>query len=231
MLDNVYKTTARFVQHIQQQKQSIVQYKDEVGASAADITEIVSDTDVAEFLLDITNQANEFKETAFGIKSRFFSTKTEPPAGEFMIAPDTTPPTPIVAGAIKRSRERDQRFLHAVGITEAARIALDLIGDTPSDISPETVKPTTDARAASTGYEFALIVGNRQKSDMYDVFVIRSGNSTREKIASGTGKSVNIVITPTEPGKAEQLLVIVQLKKNNKNYGLPSDPIYVTVNP
>lgn len=231
MLDNVYKTNARFVQHLLQQKQSIVQYKDEVGASAADITEIVSDTDVAEFLLDITNQANEFKETAFGIKARFFSTKTDPPAGEFMIAPDTTPPTPIIAGAIKRSRERDQRFLHAAGITEAARIALDLIGDNSADISPELVKPLIEARAASTGYEFALIVGNRQKSDMYDIFVIRSGNSTREKIASGTGKSVNIVIIPTEPGKAEQVLVIVQLKKNNQNYGLPSDPIYVTVNP
>lgn len=231
MLDDVYRTSARFSQHLQQQKQSIVQYKDEVGASAADITEVIADTDVAEFLLYITNQANEFKETAFGIKARFFSTKTEPPAGEFMIAPDTTPPTPIVAGAIKRSRERDQRFLHAVGITEAARIALDLIGDNSAEISPDTVKPTIEARAASTGYEFALIVENRQKSDMYDTYIIRAGNSTREKASSNTGKSVNIVITPTEPGKAEQILVIVQLKKNNKPYGLPSDPIYVTVNP
>jgi hypothetical protein len=39
------------------------------------------------------------------------------------------------------------------------------------------------------------------------------------------------VVTPTTPGESEQIQVRVQLKKNNQNYGQPSDMVYVTVNP
>ncbi len=231
MLEIVYRTISRFVQHLQIQKANINQYKAEIGASSADITEVTNDADVAEFLVEVTDLLEELKKTGNGIKARFFSNKTEPPAGEFMNAPDTTPPAAIIAGAIKRSRERDQRFLNSQGITEAAKIAMDLIGEAAPDVQPETVKPTVEAHSAVTGYEAGLIIGNRQKADSYRVFVQRGINGNREQIDDGTGKAITVHLIPSEPGKAEQVLLTVQLRKNNQNYGVPSDPIYVTFNP
>lgn len=231
MLDGVYRTEPRFLQHLQMQKQNIAQFATEAGAKADDITEITNDCDVFEFLIETCNFADGFKSAAFGIKRRFFSAKTEPPAGEFAAAPSVTPPAEIVAGAVKRSRERDQRFLRSKGISEAAKIALDLVGDEPDGISPADVKPTAECHAAVSGYEFAVIVGNRRKADMYDVEIQRAGSTKWEIAKSGTGKSVNVVIAPTADGKAEQILVRVQLRKGNEKYGVPSDPTYVTVNP
>lgn len=231
MLENVYHPISRFVQHLQTQKANIDQYKGEIGANGTDIAEVPEDANVAEFLVEVPELCNEFKETAFGIKARFFSTKSEPPAGAFMNPPDTSPPAAIVAGAIKRSRDRDQRFLNSPAITEAAKIAMDLIGEEPPAVNPGTVKPTVIAHSAVTGYEAGLVIGNRQKSDIYDVIVQRSTVGAREIIKSGTGKSINVTLIPTEAGKAEQVLVTVQLRKNNQNYGIPSDPIYVTFNP
>lgn len=231
MLDNVYRSDSRFLQHLQTQKANITQYKSEVGASTADMDEITQDADAFDWLIEICNLANEFKETAFGIKGRFFSTKVEPPAGAFMNAPATTPPVPIIAGAIKRSRERDQRFLRSQTITEAAKIALDLIGDSPDNIAPESVKPVITVAAAVGGYEFGIIVSNRHKADMWNVLVQRAGSGKWEFVQSGTGKVGTIKVTPTENGKAEQILVRVQLRKSNADYGVPSDPAYVTINP
>lgn len=231
MINSVYRSEPRFLQHLQMQKQNANQFASEIGATAADITEIANDADACGWLIEMCNLADGFKSTAFGIKRRFFSTKIDPPAGEFVTAPSIIPPVEIIAGAIKRSRERDQRFLLAKGITEAAKIALDLIGDGDGDISPDEVKPTAECHAAVSGYEFAAVVGNRQKADMYDIEIQRAGSTTWEVVKSGTGKSVNVTITPLVAGKAEQILVRVQLRKGNEKYGVPSDPTYVTVNP
>ena len=231
MLDNVYKSFPRFIQHLQMQNANIVQFQTEIGATATDLAEVPQDAVAGEFLGEITELCNEFKETAFGIKGSFFSTKTTPPAGDFMTAPDTRPPATIVAGAVKRSRDRDQRFLNSPTLTEAAKIAMDLYGEEPPNVTPDTVKPTVETRSAVSGYEFAVVVGNRQKSDMYDIQIQRKGTGVWETVKSGTGKSINVVITPSSAGDAEQVLVRVVLRKSNQQYGIPSDPVYVTVNP
>lgn len=231
MLEPVYRSETRFLQHLQTQKANIDQYKTEVGASAADIAEITADADVFDFLITASNLADEFKTTANGIKRQFFSAKTEPPVGAFMNPPALVPPAPIVAGAVKRARERDQRFLRAKDISEAAIIALDLRGEESAGISPDDVQPAIEAHAAASGYEFALVVSNRRNADMYDAQIQRAGGGKWETVKSGTGKSINVVIEPTAEGKPEQLLVRVQLRKNDANYGVPSDPTYVTVNP
>jgi hypothetical protein len=45
------------------------------------------------------------------------------------------------------------------------------------------------------------------------------------------GKSCDVTLTPTTPGVPEKLQVVIQLKRNNENYGQPSDAVSVTVNP
>lgn len=65
---------------------------------------------------------------------------------------------------------------------------------------------------------------------MWDVYIQRKGGSW-EKVHSATGKSSDVHVTPSTPGDAEQLLVRVQLRKNNADYGQLSDIVPVTINP
>lgn len=231
MLENVYRSFARFVQHLQLQKANIDQFKNEVSATGQEITDINNDADSGEFLEELLPLCTEFKESATGIKNLYYSTKTEPPVGVFMNPPNTTPPVPIIAGAVKRARERDQHFLNSPNLTEAAKIAMDLVGDTPPNVQPDTVKPTVEVHVAATNYEGAVVLGNRQKSDSARIFIQRAANAARELAGDGTGKSINFSIQPTDSSKPERVLVIVQLRKNNQNYGQPSDPVYATFNP
>jgi len=231
MLDDVYRTEARFLQHLQTQAANIEQFQSEAGADATDITEIIRDAAAFGWLIPFCNTAAGFKETAFGIKRQFFSLLTDPPVGNFADAPDIESPVLIVAGAVKRSRERDQRFLQSKKITQAARIALDLGAADAETRPPTSVKPSIEVFAAAGNYEFALVVTNRADSDMYEVQIRRANSETWETVKSATGKSVNVRVTPTAAGKAEQLQTRVRLIKKNDPYGEPSNPSYVTVSP
>jgi hypothetical protein len=69
-----------------------------------------------------------------------------------------------------------------------------------------------------------------------EVLTLQQANLPTYQAAVGkqetcSGKSADISITPTTPGDAEQIQVRVQLRKSNADYGQPSDPAYVTVNP
>jgi hypothetical protein len=93
------------------------------------------------------------------------------------------------------------------------------------------VKPQIETFAAQSGYQFSVVVSGRGNSDMWDVLILKKGAASWQSVKTAVGKSVDVQITPTTPGEAEQIQVRVQLKKNNQNYGQPSDMVYVTVNP
>ena len=230
MLNNVYRSKARFLQHLLTQAANVDQFKGELGLSGTQMQELLDDAAVMQWFEETTTLVVTFKEAVVGAYNRFFSATSEPAIGAFVAAPPVAPPQPPVAGAVKRARERDQLML-ANKPSQNALDAMDLIGEDSEDTPPNEVKPTQEAHAAVTDYEFALVVSNRQKADLYDVLIQRNSSDTWEFVKSGTGKSVNVVVTPTVAGKAEQILVRVQLKKNDQNYGVPSDPTYVTINP
>ncbi|HEX9961899.1 MAG TPA: hypothetical protein VGB00_13275 [Pyrinomonadaceae bacterium] len=225
-----YASDAALLNHLQIQKSNIDQYAAAAGASAADIASIQEDYANTEWILKFVSLVDEYKTTAFGVKLKFLRGELNEALGAFADAPDASPPSALKAGVEKRSRERDQRFLHSPTMNEAARLALDLV-DEPSNVSPETVKPTIEPFPAAGNYEFALVVANRGNSDLYDVQARRKGSETWTVVKSATGKSVNVTVAPTAPGQPEQMQVRVQLKRKNENYGQPSDPAYVTVNP
>jgi hypothetical protein len=225
-----YKSDTGLLSHLQIQKSNIEQYAAVAGASVADIASIGEDFINLEWILNFCPLAEEYRATAFGIKKKFIRGQIGESLGAFMDAPDASPPSALKSGVEKRSRERDQRFLKSPAMTEAGRIALDLVDEPPS-VSPETVKPTVQAYSAAGNYEFALVAANRGDSDMYDVQARVKGSETWKTIKSATGKAVNVTVEPTTPGQAEQLQIRVQLRKKNAAYGQPSDPVYVTVNP
>ncbi|HEX8371026.1 MAG TPA: hypothetical protein VF604_20950 [Pyrinomonadaceae bacterium] len=225
-----YKNDAGLLNHLQIQKSNIDQYAAAVGASVADITSIGEDYANMDWILNFTSLVNEFSGTAFGIKRKFLRGELNEPLGAFVDAPDASPPSTLKAGVEKRSRERDQRFRRSQTINEAARLALDLV-DEPPNISQDAVKPTVEAFPAAGNYELAAVIANRGDSDMSDVQIRRKGSEKWVAVKSGTGKSINVIIEPTAEGQPEQLQIRVQLKRKNENYGQPSDPVYVTVNP
>ena len=70
-LDDVYRTEARFLEHLQIQKTNFGTYDTEIGGTPADLTEISNDAANMEFLMETCDVAGTFKQTAFGIKGRF----------------------------------------------------------------------------------------------------------------------------------------------------------------
>ena len=93
------------------------------------------------------------------------------------------------------------------------------------------MQPTIDLTAALHGYMYSVVVSRREDSDAWNVMVRHAGGGSWQLAATGTGKSLDIVYSPTTPGDAVQLEVYVQLRRSNANYGEPSEIGLVTVNP
>lgn len=100
----------------------------------------------------------------------------------------------------------------------------------PQPFNPNDVKPTIKTFEAEHNYHFSIVVAGRAEAVMWDVYIMRKGGEWT-KHGSYQGKSADITITPTIPGDPERLQVYIQLRKNNADYGQPSDPAYVTLNP
>ncbi|MFZ1702341.1 MAG: hypothetical protein WBO10_02745 [Pyrinomonadaceae bacterium] len=96
--------------------------------------------------------------------------------------------------------------------------------------SPTSVKPTIQLFGAANNHHFSIVTSERGEATMWDVYIMRKG-ANWEKHSTCSGKSADISVTLSSPGDAEQIQVYIQLRKNNADYGQPSDPAYVTLNP
>jgi hypothetical protein len=147
------------------------------------------------------------------------------------------PPTALPAPPAALATEIIERLIHLVdriqmanGYTESIGAALGIVASEGSG-APKTIKPTIQLFAAASNYETAVVVANRADSDMFNVQARTMTSDAWKTVKSGTGKSINVTLTPTVPGQSEKFLVRVQLLKKNDPYGQPSDPAYVTVSP
>lgn len=224
-----YMSEAGLLAHLQIQARNIDDHAAAVGASAATVTAIKDDANNLQELLEYCAAADNFKTTIFGIKKVFLRGDKDDALGAFPDAP-TLPALTLTAGVEQRSRERDQRFKRAEGVTEAARLALDLV-DESGRVNPESVKPTIKLSEAGGDYEFNVEVSNKSDAEMFSVEVRRMNSEKWTEIKSGTGKSLTVSVVPAVPGQSERLEVRVQLIAKNADYGTPSDSQFVTVNP
>lgn len=232
MLNNVYSSEARFLEHLQTQKQNIAAFAAEVGATPADEAAIAADAAAIAQLIALANLADDWKKTITGVKARVLSSKPDPPAGTIQAAPPIAALTqPVEANAIGRSRERDQRFLHAnPPPSQACLEALDLIGEESQGLTPGDVKPTIRVSPAASGYLFSIVVGGRGDATSWEVSV-RGKDGVWHQAGTFTGKSADVVFEPTPSGDPLLLDIRVQLKKSNENYGQVSDIVQTTLNP
>lgn len=223
-------TPEDLLEKLELQEENLPTYQTEVGATAADLTEITNDKIALSFAVDRAYIVEAGKKTTNGIKDHIFDGDEDIPVTKYPVFPTDEPPTAFNGGCFQRFMKRNKRFKAANGYTKEIGIALGIDGDTPK-ASPETVKPTLEAIASQTNYQTAIVVGNRAQSDMWKVFIRRANSETRTEIASGTGKSTDITISPTTDGQPEKVELTVQLYKKNETYGQLSDPVYVTVSP
>ncbi len=226
----IVNTPESLLEKLELQEENVPVYKSEIGATADDISEISRDKTILREIVDRVNLVEAGKRTTVAIKNHVFDGDENVPVASFPTLPNSAPSVPYIGGCLARFRARNRRFKAAKGYTTEIGIALG-IEETPDSISPSSVKASLDATAARSGYLVAVVVGNRAESAMWKIFGRRLNSEKREEIASGTGKSADVTITPTTAGQPEKIELTAQLYKNNEPYGQPSDAVAVTVSP
>jgi hypothetical protein len=211
------------------QAANIGTYKDEVEATAEEQADIVNDLANLEYAADYSDVMDGNKKTCTQIKQNLFNGDENVPISEYPPVAAGALPNPAKAGAYQRFQDRGKRWKTAPGWTEEIGTALGYSGGPGKPIASE-VKPTIAVTAAASNSHFSVVVSNRGEANMWDVYILRKGG-TWTKVETCSGKSADVHVSLTTPGDAEQIQVRVQLRKANADYGQPSDPAYVTLNP
>jgi hypothetical protein len=215
------------------QKQNLSTYLTQVNATAGDVTEVTNELGNLTAIATFAELADGYKKAVFEIKQTLYDAELATPIPAF--PPALTPPTltGALAGALTRTRDRNRRFKAAAGYTDVIGDLLGIgptSGDAPID---PFLQPHIDVFPAQMGYLFSVVVTNRFESDQWEVLVQPVGSSTWKSNGFATGKSSDFTYNPGSAASDApvQLRVMVQLKKNNENYGDPSDIVMATVNP
>jgi hypothetical protein len=212
------------------QNANIGTYSGDVGATPAEIADIAADLANLETANELADVVDGGKKTVFQIKQAVFNGDDKFAIPDYPPFPAGVLPNPAQKpGAYQRYIERGKRWKTAAGWTSEIGTALGYDGPSVKP-DPATVKPTIELFAAASNHHFSIVVSNRGEANMWDVYILRKAGSWT-KVDSASGKSADIHISPTQDGDAEQIQVRVQLRKANEDYGIVSDPVYVTVNP
>ena len=199
--------------------------------TANDVNSVNNDNDVFQFLADATVEIDAYKKAIGQYRTIITEGDIGDPNPQFPANPALTLPASVDTGIFERLIKLVERIRAAPNYTDQIGALLGILPTASGSIVEGEVKPTIQTFAAQTGYQFSVVVTGRGESDMWDVLILKKGAGSWQSVKTAVGKSVDVVITPTTAGEAEQIQVRVQLKKNNQNYGQPSDMVYVTVNP
>ena len=162
------------------------------------------------------------KQACFGLKQKLYDGEVGSPFGSVPTFVAYSFPATPVSGGRGILLNMFKRYVLAPGYTKEIGEAL--------GIAPELVKPDLHCFSAATNHHFSAVVEKRVASDGWQIWIQRKGGQWTLQGAY-TGKSADIDVPLTTPGDAEQIQVRVQLRKSNADYGQPSDPTYVTLNP
>ena len=210
------------------QKDNLPNYRTAVGATDA---EVLAVTQAAENLLYMKNYiqtAEADRKTLTGVKNAMFNGDEITNFSGFQAF---DPPHPLRAGLKEEFQKRNRKYQDADGYTREIGIALGIVGDS-REIPPGEYKLTLEVTpAVSGGYEAAIVLGNRGKSNFWRIYERKLNQQSASEVKSGAGKGATLKITPTTPGQPERVELYAQAFKDDKPYGQPSDPQYVTFNP
>lgn len=230
MAMNQLETLDALIDCLTAQAANLNHYKTDVGASNQDVTDVIEMLANLIAIRDFCDVVGADKQAAFAIKTSMFRGVI----GESVAAPPVFPTLTFATTPLSGSREitmnRNKRFM--LGPKYSAEIGEALLIEAPKKASliPGEQKPDLHLFGAATNHHFSCVVEKRAESDMWQLWVQRKGGGW-ELQGTYNGKSIDVSMTLTTPGEPEQILCRVQLRKNNEDYGQPSDPAYVTLNP
>jgi len=141
------------------------------------------------------------------------------------------PPNDVAAGIFQRLIELRELIMAQPTYTSEMGAAMGIEPATDEPLSPGDVQPEIELSAAAHFYLFSAVVTGREEADQWQVWVRPEGGGDWQMVATATGKSVDVTYNAGEASGPVQLQVYVQLRKNNANYGQPSEIGLVTVNP
>lgn len=202
-----------------------------LGFTPAEVTSVENDNQVMQFLAQTMVDLKAYEKSAKEYLEIITENEIGKPTPEFPANPDFVLPVVVKTGIFERLVDLVNRIKVAPNYTDQIGALLGIVPTETGSVSPDDVKPTIEAFASSGGYEFSIIVSNREKATQWLVAILREGATKWQNIKSATGKSVDVEVQPTIEGKPERIQVRVQLIRNNEDYGQPSDPTFVTLNP
>lgn len=203
----------------------------DLGLAAADVTQIGLDNVMMQYLAsgEVTVDAyvDGFKTFRRLMTEGPIGSPMPPGPGDLMM----NTPAQMPVGIFPRLAEIYRpRIMASAQYTAEQGVLYGIVR--PSGPPPEpTPAPAIIVSAAQTGYLMSVVVTGRALADMWEVWVKLPGAANWTLAKTSTGKSTDVVLTPTTPGEPMQVQVRVQLKRRNANYGPLSDVVYATVNP
>ncbi len=203
----------------------------QLGFTNADIQSVNNDNAMIQFLADADTQKDAWGASV----TQFIRIITQGNIGEptptFSAPPNLSNPGSSETGIFERLNKLRSKIFLANGYTDEIGALLKILPKSSDSVVPAQVKLTLQGFPATSNAVFSAVVGNRENSDAWDVYVLRKGANSWEFVGRYNGKSADVQVTLTTPGQPEQLQVRVQGRKNNQNYGQPSDAIELTLNP
>ncbi len=201
------------------------------GLTHAECVQIGADNTMVQFLADAMVTLGAYMDTMRAFRD---SVLEDPVDGTTPAVPTNvslTLPDPVPRGIYERIIEAAARIKASAGYTNAVGEKYGIGGSKPDSLTPSLVQPEIVLSESKHGYLFSIVVSKREESDSWQVWLRPANGGDWQLAATGTGKALDVTYSPTTPGEPVQLEVYVQLRKNNANYGEPSEIGLVTVNP
>lgn len=193
--------------------------------------QVEHDAAVYQFLADVFTQLNAYEEAVRQYRRIITENDIGDVQPQFPAPPTFALPFEVETGIFERLDNLRNKIFAADNYTDEIGALLKILPKSSESLVPEMQKPRiVNASPAQMGYLFSVIIADRGEADACDVYVLKKGG-TWQKVTTFTGKSSDVEIVPTTQGESEQIQVRVQLRKNNQNYGQPSDIVNVTINP
>lgn len=230
---------AWFPQNLQDQAAWMDNFNDQAqatgttyGLTTPECDQIKDDRNMVVFLADVAVTLNSYNDYVRGFRNGVLEDPIDGTTPTFPANISFSPPTAVPRGIWQRVIEFANRIKASAAYQPEVGEAYQIVGGAPDPIAPGDVKPDIALSAAVHGYLFSIVVSKRYEADDWQVFVRPQNIVEWQLQGSFTGKSADITFNPggEVPG-AVQLEVYVQLRRNNANYGQPSDPAFVTVSP
>lgn len=200
------------------------------GLAQAEVDQIKDDNNLMQFLGDSYLPLEGYSQGWTAFRNVITTGAIGEPKPDIPTAPTISPPTIPPTGIFSRINKYRDIVRASLNYTKEVGETWGIEPSAPTPISPTTVKPVIQLFGAANNHHFSIVVTGRGDATMWDVFIMRKGGNW-EKVETCSGKSADIAVALQSPGDAEQIQVYVQLRRSNTDYGQPSDPAYVTLNP